>query len=117
MAGHSRPKDGVASLARSRPKDGVASLAYVPAIHTLLCRQDVDARHKAGHDGGDWCNLGGKRANSGVDVQPKKCVYAAASSSEPRLLIWKNGWVRFTQAFCDAITFAKNDSFDSSAIT
>jgi len=30
MAGHSRPKDGVASLAYSRPKDGVASLAYVP---------------------------------------------------------------------------------------
>jgi hypothetical protein len=30
MAGHSRPKDGVASLARSRPKDGVASLAYGP---------------------------------------------------------------------------------------
>jgi hypothetical protein len=37
----------------SRPKDGVASLAYVPAIHALLCGQDVDARHKAGHDGGD----------------------------------------------------------------
>jgi hypothetical protein len=28
----------------SRPKNGVASLAYIPAIH-------VDARHKAGHDG------------------------------------------------------------------
>jgi hypothetical protein len=37
----------------SRPKDGVASLAYVPAIHVFLCRQDVDARHKAGHDGGE----------------------------------------------------------------
>ena len=34
----------------SRPKDGVASLAYVPAIHVLLFVQDVDARHKAGHD-------------------------------------------------------------------
>jgi len=35
----------------SRPKDGVASLAYVPAIHVLLATQkDVDARHKAGHD-------------------------------------------------------------------
>ena len=36
----------------SRPKDGVASLAYVPAIHVLLCKEktDVDARHKAGHD-------------------------------------------------------------------
>ena len=36
----------------SRPKDGVASLAYVPAIHVFLCcTKDVDARHKAGHDG------------------------------------------------------------------
>ena len=32
----------------SRPKDGVASLAYVPAIHVLvlfLRKEDVDARH------------------------------------------------------------------------
>jgi hypothetical protein len=36
---------------RSRPKDGVASLAYVPAIHVLAAEEDVDARHKAGHDG------------------------------------------------------------------
>jgi hypothetical protein len=36
----------------SRLKDGVASLAYVPAIHVLLAcgAKDVDARHKAGHD-------------------------------------------------------------------
>jgi len=35
----------------SRSKNGVASLAYVPAIHDLFFRaQDVDARHKAGHD-------------------------------------------------------------------
>jgi hypothetical protein len=36
----------------SRPKDGVASPAYVPAIHGLISvlRKDVDARHKAGHD-------------------------------------------------------------------
>jgi hypothetical protein len=36
----------------SRPKDGVASLAYVPAIHVLLSFRhlNVDARHKAGHD-------------------------------------------------------------------
>jgi hypothetical protein len=32
----------------SRPKDGVASLAYVPAIHVLIDRiKDVDARHKS----------------------------------------------------------------------
>src|SRR3990172_5065172 len=37
----------------SRPKDGVASLAYVPAIHVFSYRtvEDVDAQHKAGHDG------------------------------------------------------------------
>jgi hypothetical protein len=35
----------------SRPKDGVASLAYVPAIHAFrISKQGVDARHKAGHD-------------------------------------------------------------------
>jgi hypothetical protein len=41
--------------AHSRPKDGVLSLAYVPAIHVFAVarRQDVDARHKAGHDGGE----------------------------------------------------------------
>jgi hypothetical protein len=37
----------------SRPKDGVASLAYVPAIHVFLSSQDVDARHEAGHDDGE----------------------------------------------------------------
>jgi hypothetical protein len=37
----------------SRPKDGVAPLAYVPAIHALLWRQGVDARDKRGHDGGE----------------------------------------------------------------
>ena len=35
----------------SRLKDGVASLAYVPAIHVFTAaKEDVDARHKAGHD-------------------------------------------------------------------
>ena len=36
----------------SRPKDGVASLAYVPAIHVFRseCSKDVGTRHKAGHD-------------------------------------------------------------------
>ena len=34
----------------SRPKDGVASLAYVPAIHVLATNEGMDARHKAGHD-------------------------------------------------------------------
>jgi hypothetical protein len=35
----------------SRPKDGVATLAYA-AIHVLFNskKEDVDARHKAGHD-------------------------------------------------------------------
>jgi hypothetical protein len=36
----------------SRSKNGVASLAYVPAIHAFLLsqREDVDARDKPGHD-------------------------------------------------------------------
>jgi hypothetical protein len=37
----------------SRSKNGVASLAYVPAIHALLpsiVPEDVDARDKPGHD-------------------------------------------------------------------
>jgi hypothetical protein len=37
----------------SRPEDGVASLACVPAIHVLLLGQDVDARDKREHDSGD----------------------------------------------------------------
>jgi hypothetical protein len=32
----------------SRPKDGVASLVYVPAIHVLSRGKDVDARHSPG---------------------------------------------------------------------
>jgi hypothetical protein len=38
--------------AHSRPKDGVASLAYVAGIHVFLERskQDVDGRTKSGHD-------------------------------------------------------------------
>jgi hypothetical protein len=35
MAGHSRSKNGVASLAYSRSKNGVASLAYVAAIQVF----------------------------------------------------------------------------------
>jgi len=39
----------------SRSKNGVASLAYVPGIHVFLPRamatsQDVDGRDKPGHD-------------------------------------------------------------------
>jgi hypothetical protein len=40
MAGHSRPKDGVALLAYAR-----LSTSYLPRE-----QEDVDARHKAGHD-------------------------------------------------------------------
>jgi DNA replication and repair protein RecF len=45
-----QPLHGVMA-GHSRSKNGVALLAYVPAIHAFLCCQDVDARHKAGHDG------------------------------------------------------------------
>jgi hypothetical protein len=36
----------------SRSKNGVASLAYVPAIHVFAAaEEDVDARARPGHDG------------------------------------------------------------------
>jgi hypothetical protein len=45
----SRPSSVMAG--HSRPKDGVLSPAYLPAIYAFFhSRQDVDARHKAGHD-------------------------------------------------------------------
>jgi hypothetical protein len=76
MAGHSRPKDGVASLAcvpaihallcdisgsfRQNENSGSfrQNTTFVmagldPAIHVLLWRQGVDARDKRGHDGGE----------------------------------------------------------------
>jgi hypothetical protein len=34
----------------SRSKNGVASLAYVPGIH-VLAKKGVDGRDKPGHDG------------------------------------------------------------------
>jgi hypothetical protein len=37
----------------SRSKNGVASLAYDPRIHVLLSREGVDGRDKPGHDGGE----------------------------------------------------------------
>ena len=64
----------------------------VPTIHALLCRQDVDARHKAGHDAGDWCSLGGKLTKLSVFVALLALVVLGAPAfaqnaqapSEPR---------------------------------
>ncbi|WP_445216821.1 hypothetical protein ACKWRH_32365 [Bradyrhizobium sp. Pa8] len=43
----------------SRPKDGVALLAYVPAIHGLRAYpKNVDARDKPRHDGYGWREAG-----------------------------------------------------------
>ena len=45
----------------SRPKDGVASLAYVPGIHVFhFAKQDVDGRVKPGHDEGEDSQFTGK---------------------------------------------------------
>jgi hypothetical protein len=49
----------------SRPKDGVASLAYVPAIHAFGYGQGVDARDKRGHDGGD---AGAGKLETALDI-------------------------------------------------
>ena len=51
-SGSFRQNPSFVMAGHSRPKDGVASLAYDPAIHALLCgKQGVDARDKRGHDG------------------------------------------------------------------
>jgi hypothetical protein len=44
---HSRPKDGVASLAYSRPKDGVVSLAYGVDINALTTEAGTPAASHA----------------------------------------------------------------------
>ncbi|MFZ5732813.1 MAG: hypothetical protein ACOY4O_08765 [Pseudomonadota bacterium] len=43
----------------SRSKNGVASFAYAPAIHVFAAikKEDVDARHKAGHDGSKYSEM------------------------------------------------------------
>jgi len=51
LSGSFRQNPSFVMAGHSRPKDGVASLAYVPAIHALLWCQGVDARDKRGHDG------------------------------------------------------------------
>jgi len=40
----------------SRPKDGVASARLCPAIHVFFAaiKQDVDGRDKPGHDEGEY---------------------------------------------------------------
>jgi hypothetical protein len=52
--------------AHSRPKDGVASLAYVAAIYVLLAatKKDVDA----GHDEGNRCNNSAQRARRAASL-------------------------------------------------
>ena len=44
----------------SRSKNGVASLAYVPGIHDLpRMKKDVDGRNKSGHDDPWECRYSG----------------------------------------------------------
>src|SRR3981189_829545 len=52
----------------SRSKNGVASLAYVPAIHVFVTtKQDVDARDERGHDGMSLdCPLSRARTEAGA---------------------------------------------------
>jgi hypothetical protein len=40
----------IVTAGHSRSTNGVASLGYVMAIHAFATKEDVDARHKAGHD-------------------------------------------------------------------
>ena len=48
----------------SGSKNGVASLAYAPAIHALPDCEDVDARHKAGHDVAARCQRSLRKPSS-----------------------------------------------------
>ena len=49
---HAALKSLFVMVGHSRLKDGVASARLCPAIHVFPAKmkQDVDARHKAGHD-------------------------------------------------------------------
>jgi len=64
----------------SRPKDGVATLAYVPATHALLWCQGVDARDKRGHDA-ERTNANKKRLGF---VSPKRSVRFRVSRTNIR---------------------------------
>jgi hypothetical protein len=57
----------------SRSKNGVASLAYFPAIHLLLrsMKEGVDARPKAGHCGG---KIGVNHRTSETWTQSERCT-------------------------------------------
>ena len=68
----------------SRPKDGVASLAYVPAIHVFLVRlrkQDVDARDKRGHDGGVCCKFHEKCSDGAAHSPLMFCALMTGAQS------------------------------------
>jgi len=48
-----RGSNNTVMAGHSRSKNGVASLAYVAAIHVFAqAKKDVDARDKPAHDGG-----------------------------------------------------------------
>src|SRR5258708_1410910 len=70
-------ESSVVMAGHSGPKDGVASLAYVPAIHVFLLGQGVDARDKRGHAGGDWRNLRRKRFSRLLKNSPRSFRDAA----------------------------------------
>jgi hypothetical protein len=48
----SRIGPSVVMPGHSRPKGRRALHAYVPGIHVLAAKEDVDGRDKPGHDGG-----------------------------------------------------------------
>jgi hypothetical protein len=85
-----------------------------PAIHVLHCRQDVDARHKAGHDG-DSIRM--RRALSdGTRAAPSGALRPALEERPPRharRLAAEGGhgscrnslWMKFTNAL-DLLAFS-----------
>src|ERR1700722_2999827 len=72
----------------SRSKNGVASLAYVPAIHVFAQKKDVDARHSPGmtaegHHAAEARDAAPEPANS-ADGRPSGCAASPAARGRKR---------------------------------
>ena len=65
----------------------------VPAIHALALGEDVDARHKAGHDGG------------GDNASHQRCISMRSASRAARPNIHLQGWLLALPAVVLLATF------------
>jgi len=74
----------------SRSKNGVASLAYVPAIHVCVLADalDVDARDKHGHDGSEPGGLHRHSSSTGPPCQRFTALVSMPNMSSRRPQVW-----------------------------